>query len=89
MAIGQFAARMGWHGVLLTQSTGQNAGYNPDRQRHVALVSQDGSGIWSAYEPNLTYLLAGGIKGYPNDNNMPRLLNRGHEVMRERHKDFP
>jgi uncharacterized protein (DUF4415 family) len=36
-----------------------------------------------------TALLGGGIKGYPNDNNIPRLLNRGHERMREMYKDFP
>ncbi|MEP5728903.1 MAG: hypothetical protein ABJL67_05970 [Sulfitobacter sp.] len=33
-------------------------------------------------------LLGGGIKAYPNDNNIPRLLNRGYEKMRERREDF-
>lgn len=33
-------------------------------------------------------LLGGGIKAYPDDNNIPRLLNRGHEKMRERHGEW-
>ncbi|OAN97588.1 hypothetical protein A8B74_10045 [Sulfitobacter geojensis] len=36
-----------------------------------------------------TALLGGGIKGYPDDNNIPRLLNRGNARMREMYKDFP
>ncbi len=32
-------------------------------------------------------LLGGGIKGYPDDNNVPRLLNRAHREARERYSE--
>jgi hypothetical protein len=34
-------------------------------------------------------LLGGGIKAYPSDNNIPRLLNQGNDMMREKYADFP
>ncbi|WP_416237365.1 hypothetical protein [Sulfitobacter sp. F26204] len=34
-------------------------------------------------------LLGGGIKRFPSDDNIPRLLNKGHEKMRKKYKDFP
>ncbi|MCX7558505.1 hypothetical protein OS190_02925 [Sulfitobacter sp. F26204] len=50
---------LAWDGVWITEPTRKDAGDNPHRQGHAALVSQDGRGVRTASEPDIADLLAG------------------------------